>query len=146
MYFQYLKYLLRHKYFVFKECTKRGFIWRGLIHDFSKFLPNEFISYAKYFYGKYPSYIQSNVETQMNYAWLKHQKLNKHHWQYWVLMNDDGTIQPLEIPYKYLVEMLCDWIAVGKNFGSNPKVWYYENKEHIVMHENSRQLLELLLK
>ena len=42
----YLSYLLRHKWFVFIECCKQGIFWRGLVHDCSKFLPDEFFPYA----------------------------------------------------------------------------------------------------
>lgn len=52
MYLKYLKSLLLHKWFVFLECRKLGIWWLGIIHDWSKFLPSEFIPYARYFYGK----------------------------------------------------------------------------------------------
>jgi len=50
-YFEYLIYVLRHKWYVFIECCRVGIIWSGLTHDLSKFLPDEFIPYANYFYG-----------------------------------------------------------------------------------------------
>ena len=54
MYWKYLKAVLKHKWFVFIECRKLGIPWLGVIHDLSKFLPSEFIPYARYFYGPYP--------------------------------------------------------------------------------------------
>ena len=48
-YLAYLKKLLLHKWFVFLECLKMGMPLVGLIHDWSKFLPDEFIPYARYF-------------------------------------------------------------------------------------------------
>jgi len=50
-YLKYLKYILKHKWYVMIECFKNGLIWRGLMHDLSKFLPSEFIPYANFFYG-----------------------------------------------------------------------------------------------
>lgn len=51
-YLKYLRYLLRHKWYVGIECFKRGLYWRGIIHDMSKFRPAEFIPYTNFFYGK----------------------------------------------------------------------------------------------
>ena len=106
MYLKYLKYVLKHKWFVFIECCKMGIPLRGLLHDVSKFLPSEFIPYAHYFYGTWcknedwhgdkRNYIpykwtEKGVEEAFNIAWLKHQKRNPHHWQYWLLVNDGSS-------------------------------------------------------
>lgn len=49
---QYLKYVVRHKWFVLIAGLQTGApLWRLLIHDWSKFLPSEWIPYARYFYG-----------------------------------------------------------------------------------------------
>ncbi len=52
IYLRYLNYLLKHKLYVFLACVKYKIVWRGVIHDMSKFLPSEFIPYAKHFHGK----------------------------------------------------------------------------------------------
>ncbi len=52
MIFKYLGYLTRHRWFVMLACFREGLYWQGLIHDWSKFLPGEFLPYAWYFYGK----------------------------------------------------------------------------------------------
>jgi hypothetical protein len=49
---KYLAYLLRHRWFVMLACFREGLYWQGLIHDWSKFLPGEFLPYARYFYSK----------------------------------------------------------------------------------------------
>lgn len=54
IYWKYFKYVLRHKWYVFLACLKYGLIWRGIVHDLSKFKPDEFIAYARFFYGDYP--------------------------------------------------------------------------------------------
>jgi len=47
----YLKYIVRHKWFVFVAGTKVGCSWwRLFVHDASKFLPFEWCAYAKTFY------------------------------------------------------------------------------------------------
>ena len=54
----------------------------------------EYFAYATYFYGKKTSQVEKNFD----YAWLHHQKENPHHWQYWLLHNDDEGLVALEIP------------------------------------------------
>ena len=48
---KYTWYIIRHKWYVFIECCKLGIIWRGIWHDWHKFLPGEFFPYAIHFNG-----------------------------------------------------------------------------------------------
>jgi len=158
MYFKYLKYVLRHKWFVLIECSKRGYFWRGLIHDLSKFRPSEFIPYARYFYGNWPKrrtvspgekyfyhvLCKEDVNQQFDKAWLLHIHRNPHHWQFWLLQEDSGSVKLLPVPRKYLIEMGCDWIGAGKAITGkdNLKTWYIQNKEKIQLNELSKQFIE----
>ena len=159
IYLKYLRYLLIHKWFVMVECFKRGLIWRGISHDMSKLLPDEFIPYAKWFYSDigekymkiepddYNYWIHDEhheVRNSFDLAWLKHQKRNKHHWQYWLLHMDGGEIRGLYIPFKYIDEMYCDWVGAGKAIhGKNEaNEWYAKNKEKINISAHSREYLE----
>lgn len=148
-YLKYLKYLLKHKYFVFIECCRNGIVWRGLTHDLSKFLPSEFIPYANYFYGDMYKWAD-----RFDHAWNMHQKRNKHHWQFWLLKCDSGEIKTLEMKPIYMVEMLCDWIGCGKALGKTStkndryfetKNWYKVNKDKIILHPNNRRWIEIKL-
>lgn len=132
---KYLKYLLIHKWYVFLECCKLGIVWRGIIHDLSKFCPDEWIPYCKYFYkGK------KNKE-EFDNAWIKHYLRNKHHWNHWINL----TKPPKEMPYKYVLEMLADWNAMGKIFNNTSLSYYIRNKNKILLHPNTRYYLEYLL-
>lgn len=168
MYLKYLKYLIRHRWFVMLACFREGLYWQGLIHDWSKFLPSEFIPYAWYFYGeKLPSIYESHgdhrnmvfasglykerVEADFDMAWLRHQKCNPHHWQYWVLMEDSGKVAALEMPHKYRVEMLCDWQGAGRaitgKFDPNDpyaetREWYAKNEGKMILHDNTRAWIQ----
>jgi hypothetical protein len=82
---RYLKYVLIHKWFVFLECCKLGIPIRGLLHDLSKFSPAEWNGYRKRFFV--PS---SSSGAEFDAAWLRHQHRNPHHWQFWLLCEDDG--------------------------------------------------------
>lgn len=151
---KYLKYLLIHKYHVGKYCFKYGLYWQGIKHDWSKFLPDEFIAYKRYFYEQYPVRIpkipignvltQETVNQNFNKAWLKHIHRNKHHWQYWVLRNDDGTTQCLDMPLKYKKEMLADWRGAGIAITGkdNTAIWYESNKNKMQLHDETRMWIE----
>jgi len=157
MYWQYLRYVLRHKWYVFKECRKSGITWRGLIHDFSKFRPSEFIPYARYFYGRYPEYsvyegttikhprlFKEDVDRRFDKAWLLHIHRNPHHWQFWLLQEDDGVQKNIAIPIKYLKEMVCDWRGAGMAIAGedNTLEWYEKNKHIINLKRINRKWVE----
>lgn len=81
---QYLKYVLRHKWFVFVECLKLGVpLWIAIFHDWDKFMPDEWFDYASTFY-KPDGSKQYAESVYFAMAWMKHQHRNKHHWQYWL--------------------------------------------------------------
>ena len=135
---KYLKYVVRHRRFVLMACRKTGAsLWLGLMHDLSKFLPSEWKPYVKNFYGK-PD------KATYDLAWLKHQKRNKHHWQYWVLINDEDGTYPLKMPEKYVKEMVADWIGAGMAIHGRCEVcdWYENNKEKMILHPETRAIIE----
>ena len=161
MSFQYDQYLDRHR-----ANVKRGFDWLsenlpGVVdttitagwntefaHDKSKDDPDEYDAYDAYFYGNNRSY-----EVVQNYqrAWLRHIHRNPHHWQYWILIHDDmenGELETiLEMPYDYIVEMICDWWSFSWFKGNLLEIfsWYEERKSYIKLHPNTRRLVEDIL-
>lgn len=140
--FRYLKYLIRHKWFVFRAGLKlKASIWRLLIHDWTKFLPSEFFPYLRKFYGPV-----GTDWARYDHAWNYHQKRNKHHWQYWVLIYDNGRMEPLEMPDKYVREMVADWAGAGKaKTGKWDLVdWYYGHCS-MKLHPNTRKKVEHLI-
>ena len=170
IYLNYLKSLLKHKRFVFVECCRLGIPWLGVVHDWSKFLPSEFIPYARYFYGNYPAradihgdmrnilpdrYTAEGVKAAFNVAWLHHQKRNRHHWQYWLLVNDsdEPKQRALPMPDRYRREMLADWIGAGRAYGKqeqnnnnlDTQQWYLDNRDKLILHPETRQWIETQL-
>lgn len=153
--FAYLVWLLRHKLYVFWAGLKLGVpILQLLAHDLSKFRPDEWGPYAEYFYGEarklpkpedYP--LWGDVKAAEEMAWLLHQRRNPHHWQYWVLIDDDGTVTALQMPDKYLYEMIADWRGAGRAITGKwgALEWYEANKEHINLHEITRLDVETCL-
>lgn len=153
MYFKYLWYVIKHKWFVFLECLKYGLIWRGLVHDWHKLLPDELIPYANFFYGEKRKQTRDETgyykptdtgDKAFDFAWLLHQKRGRHHWQYWILPTaEDIRYKVLDMPDVYLKEMLCDWRGAGRAQGT-PDVlnWYRTNKDKLVLSEYSRLWIE----
>jgi len=137
-YIKYLNYVIRHKWYVFLECWKVGIIWQGITHDFSKLLPSEFFPYSIYFYGN------GKNDKEFDNAWLLHQKRNPHHWQYWLLYEDEGALKTLDMPLEYRKEMLCDWRGAGKAITGkdNTEKWYEINKNKMLLHRDTRNWVE----
>lgn len=158
-YWKYLKYVLRHKWFVFLYCLKYGLIWRGIVHDLSKFRPSEFIPYARNFYGSYPDELsvpmldvgysgpfKSDIVAAFMVAWNHHQKRNDHHWQYWMLTWDRGNTELLPMPDKCRKEMIADWKGAGRALGKPDTMeWYLKNRLNIQLHPETRAWVELEL-
>lgn len=90
-YIQYWWTVTKHRWYVFLEACKLGIPFLGFIHDWSKYLPAEFFPYAEYFNGGYERGKQPEpVKLAFDFAWLHHQRWNKHHWQSYVLHNDQS--------------------------------------------------------
>jgi len=144
----YLRYVLRHKYYVWRGCRIVGglSLWRAIVHDWDKFLPDEWLPYVATFYAPDGSkqYVESPAFAA---AWNRHQKRNRHHWQYWLLTWDRGETVALPIAEVDVREMLADWIGAGWAItgNPNPRSWYEKNREKIKLHPDTRRVLELML-
>ena len=114
-------------------------------HDISKYSEEEYCAYDDYFYPKKDSY--GLEKERFQYAWLHHQNANKHHWQYWVLINDEDGIEALKIPTIYIYEMVSDWgsFAYQKQDGSELIKWYESHKDKMILHEGTRRKVEELV-
>lgn len=115
-------------------------------HDLSKDDPEEYLAYDKYFYGNNRSYA---VVNDFRKAWLRHIHHNPHHWQHWILHNDEpkeGEIV-LEMPYNYILEMICDWWAFSWDKGDLTEIfnWYEAHQDYMKLHPNTRVTVENIL-
>lgn len=155
----YLKYIIKHKWYVFLACRKfKCSLWRAVIHDISKFYPDEWFGYINTFFNENGTFKKFRDETgaydpteiskEFDYYWLSHQRRNKHHWQYWILVNSKGEVRPLEIPDTFIKEMVADWIGAGKAQNNNvgPMEWYERNKYKMILHKETRRKVEELIK
>ena len=148
MYWNYLKYIIEHKKNVFIEAWKMGLYFHAFTHDLSKFRPSEFIPYAKFFYDtKRDKNYKKSDETNENFqkGWVFHQKRNKHHWNYWVSVTRKNEIIPLEMPEKYVKQMIADWNGMSRKFGGNTREYYEKNKDEMILHQKTIEKIENLL-
>ena len=145
--FNHLRTVLIHKWYVFIYMCKCGYIWRGIIHDISKFSWTEFSESIKYYNGKISPIDICKKENGYSLAWLHHKGHNKHHYEYWIDYLDDGG-KAIEMPRKYAIELICDWIAAGRTYSHNirKKFTYEDELEYVKwklsiakMHENTKK-------
>lgn len=123
-------------------------LWDASDHDKSKFEKFEYDAYDDYFYGGNRGY---KVVLMFNYAWLHHIHKNPHHWQYWVLLEDDPEsglpYKALEIPMSYILEMIADWWSFSWKDNDLGEIldWYDKQKNHILLHPKTKKLVEKIL-
>ena len=155
----YLRYVLWHKWFVLMEGLKIGVpVLSLLLHDWDKFLPDEWFPYVNFFYGKNENPARQVGETgyfkptdtgdqRFDFAWLLHQKRNRHHWQFWILPKDEGGLKVLQMNTKAALEMIADWRGAGKAQGTpDTLAWYRKNRGKMALHPDTRFLVETYLK
>ncbi len=135
-----LVYLIKHKYWVFVAGRKFGCgLWRLIKHDWSKFLPDEFIPYALYFYHE-----KTKInEEKYTAAFVKHIRRTDHHYQsYLKIVNNQLVIE--DIPKNALLELLSDWAGAGRaKTGKWDLInWYNKNKDNVILSPNTRETLE----
>ena len=114
-YWEHFKTITKHKWEVGKVCFKIGLYKQGICHDLSKYGITEFISSAKHFQGNRSPIDAEKEDIGYSLAWQHHKGHNPHHWEYWI--DNIGTYKntPCKVPYKYVLEMICDWIRSWKS-------------------------------
>ena len=147
-FFGHLKTVIVHKYWVFYYGCKLGIPVRAFFHDFSKFNPIEFFESVKYYQGGVSSPINAaKADKGYSLAWQHHKGHNPHHYEHWTDKYDTGTV-PIKMPYKYLVEMIADYLGAarvyhGKNFTllDELKWWKTKLKENVCINEHTRNFV-----
>jgi len=153
MNWNYFKYVVRHKWFVLLACIELDILFRGLVHDLSKFSLSEWQAYAHWFFTDqghkfnggfaWEFGVHEKYRKGFNSAWLHHIHSNAHHWEAWII---PGKEECLEVPEVYCREMVADWQAMSRARGkADCSGWYESQKEVIKLHPTSRQLIESLI-
>lgn len=151
-FFKHLHLVNKHRFYVFKLAVRAGIPLRGVLHDLSKYSYDEFIISARYFDGhKSPIHVM-RCELGYSTVWLHHKGRNKHHFEYWEDISGGDRIGVF-MPYKYLVEALCDKIAAGmvyrgKEWSKEEPLIYWQKRERdnvIVKHPGCVEFIDITL-
>lgn len=151
-FFGHLRTVNKHRAMVCKLCFKCGLYWQGLTHDLSKYSPVEFWNGVKYYTGTASPHIGERKEKGYSDAWVHHHNRNKHHAEYWWDINQDGKSCPIQMPTKYLKEMICDRVAASmiylgyKYHNAAPLEYYRSHKDENQFDVHTSTLLEWYLK
>lgn len=145
--------ITRHKCIVMKYCFKVGLYKQALLHDLSKYGWTEFRVGCRYYQGNRSPNNAEREALGYSIAWLHHKGRNRHHYEYWIDygIGEKIGLTGMKMPLKYVIEMFIDRIAASKNYEREAytdasALRYYENgKEYLVIHDETRALLEELL-
>ena len=149
--FGHLKTILIHKWWVFYYCYKFGIPLQGITHDLSKFSPTEFLESIKFYQGGKSSPIPAAKKVQgYSLAWQHHKGRNKHHYEYWTDNYDSGTTC-IKMPYKYVLELVADYLAAGRTYRGKDFTfvdeyeWWMKCKDCRKIHKDTKQLITKIL-
>jgi hypothetical protein len=137
---KYLKFLLKHKWFVFLECKKLGISWRGLKHDMGKFRPKLFKAYSRRFANGNNYHGDLGLEYRM--AYNKHLLRSDHHWQHWGIIRDSGEVHYLPMSDRARKEFLAELRGNSRLYGTNTANWYEAHQNEIFLHLETKKWLE----
>lgn len=162
-YLAYLRYVCRHKFFVFLYCCTLGIPWRGLTHDLSKFTPSEFGPYARFFFGP-PTPHGDARRAAFMHAWHFHYARNPHHWEHWVQPREgrSGVVAKMLRTYAIsgtpigveqaddasTLEMIADWLAMAPTRRQtvdpfeDARQFYMAHRDEIILSPRARMLVE----
>lgn len=154
---------------IFPDISTNAIVNLVNLHDHSKVSEEEYNAYDEYFYkGGQDSF---EGKRKFDQAWLHHIHNNPHHWQYWVLIHDDGPIDApngnklmaLDMPDEYILEMICDWWSfswakhldkmrdlseydIDHLYGLDEIfTWYDDHKAKMILSNKTREKVERLL-
>lgn len=108
-------------------------------HDMSKYGIDEWEPYRKNFYPIDEDEKEENI-SDFEKAWEHHYMNNLHHWDYWARTNSIDRM-----PFEFVIEMCCDWIAMSIKFGGTAYSWYKKQKD-IVLGKKQKEWVENILK
>lgn len=144
--FGHLKNILIHKWWVFYYCCKLGIPWQGITHDLSKFSITEFSESIKFYKGNSSPIPEAKKIQGYSLAWQHHKGRNPHHYEYWTDNYDNGTTC-IKMPYKYVLELVADYIAAGKTYNGRKftlkqeEEWWNKCKDGKKINESTKALI-----
>lgn len=153
-----LKTITDHKLLVMKHCFQIGLYRQGLMHDMSKYMPSELLMGFRYYDdGKSSPNNGERLDKGYSAAWLHHKGRNRHHFEYWLdyslaSKKGDYPLQAVQMPRRYVAEMLMDRICASKNYNKetytdhDPLAYYERGRGHYLLHPQTAKELHGMLK
>lgn len=138
-----IKRILTHKYYVAKYCFQIGLYWQGITHDLSKFSFTEFSRAIKYWDDNISSLANERKILGYSQTFLHHRGRNPHHYEYWIHSLDDGGV-PARMPKKYVLELICDYLAAAKTYEADPRkeyTWWAKQQSHMKIHKETKDYI-----
>lgn len=151
---KYASYVFRHKRHVFLAGRLLGLgVIQMAIHDWQKLTLTEWFPYVEAFYGdkasprrKDGSYDPTQVSVAFDRAWHHHLKYGRHHSEHWLLPLQNGGVEALEMPEKYIREMVADWYGAGMAQDKPDFVgWFQGQRPRLRLHPRSLERAEQLV-
>ena len=111
---------------------------------------SEFVSGVKYYQGNRSPQAKEREELGYSAAWLHHKGRNKHHFEYWTDFADGERVF-VEMPARYLAEMICDRVAASKVYlkdkytDESPLQYFLNKTDRAGMNEKTAEKLEYFL-
>lgn len=153
---EHFKTISYHKYLVAQGCFQVGLYRQGILHDLSKYSPLEFMVGARYYQGNRSPNNAEREAKGYSAAWMHHKGRNRHHFEYWTDYSGDpskkGSVVPVPMPDKYIVEMVMDRIAASKVYkgkdytDSSPLEYYLQGRARKQIHPQTAKKLERMLR
>lgn len=149
-----LKTITHHRHLVMKNCFKAGIPLNGLLHDLSKYTPEELVpGILNYEEGKRSPNEKEREAKGYSVAWLHHKGRNKHHFEYWFDVSPKSHVyEAVPMPLQYLKETFCDRVAASKNYkgekykDTDPLEYFLTRKADKIMHPCTACILEKWLR
>ena len=147
-----------HKIQVMRHCFAVGLYYQGIMHDMSKYMPSEFLEGCRYYQDGKRSPNNGEREAKgYSFAWMHHKGRNRHHFEFWTdyaakPMKGQHPVGAVQMPRKYVAEMLMDRIAASKTYlkedytRHEPLKYFQKGKGKHLMHPQTSRELERMLK
>lgn len=147
--FRHFNTITKHRRYVRRHCRKCGIGFQGLFHDLSKYSHAEFWAGVRYYQGTRSPNDKEREELGYSLAWMHHKGRNKHHFEYWSDFDPvTHKTAPVEMPVRYVVEMLCDRVAASKIYhaghytDADSLEYFLQGKSRRFIHPATSDLLE----
>ena len=142
-----------HRFRVFKLSCRVGIPFQGLVHDLSKYHPEEFWESVKYYVGTSSPINEAKKQQGYSNAWLHHRGRNRHHWAYWA-DNFSENMTVYMMPKNDFVEMVCDFLGAGRAYSGNEfsfsaeyNWWLRErDRDCKAMHPKNKLMLDIIFR